>query len=847
MDQKLRNNEMFRTSHLMILISYTIFSVILIGESLLLGWEIWALMLLVAGLLIGWHLHIQQILTDYARLWVYSLLMMATYFFYGSHSTSTYDLCAVMMVVIMLYTMTGIKEFVNLCQFTFLITFAFDIIMMIHNKVEFDSLVVTRSMLHVALILMAGWIGRIIIDRWGRVLLRSHDEIEELKDGTGRLNDFLINLSHEIRTPINVIIGLTGICIEKEDRDEVKKDLGAVRDAGRKVGEQISDILDYSEIDRGNLTKNCEDYILSSVLNDLAVELSVVNHPGVELVVDVDPAIPLVMNTDINKLKKIIFHLLTNGLKYTNEGGVYVHIFSISEEYGVNLCIEVTDTGIGMDEEEKSRIFEDFYQGDSSRSRIRGGLGLGLTIVSGFVSSFGGFMTVKSEPGKGTTIRVSLPQKVIEPEPCMSVRDKEKISACTFLQFEKFESPEVREYYNVMMKNLVRGLGVPIRRVDSLEDLKKLCDKVKLTHLLIGVEEYESDIRYFEMLSNEMLVVVAAPAGYELPENSGLEIMQKPIYSFPVTEFLNTGFHSRKKAKERLILRNVRALVVDDEKMNLTVATGILKRYEMEIVTVTSGEQAIKACKAQEFDIIFMDHMMPGMDGIEAMRRIRSETGKDRREMAIVALTANAVSTAKEMFLKEGFDGFVSKPIELAELERVLKLVLPKGLVEIVNEDGSGEAMDGGSVEEYQDTEEETVTYGALRACHVDVDEGVRYCQGDFDFYDMLLKQFSEEADEKMEGLRNAFSSKDYKDYEIRSHGLKSTARMIGAARLSKLAKEEENAASQRLAFDKGKFEVMMERYAQVVEAINKDINGEIPADLSGVTDDIIEFAPEEV
>ena len=110
MDQKLRNNEMFRTSHLMILISYTIFSVILIGESLLLGWEIWALRLIIAGLMIGWLLHVQQILTAYARLWVYSLLMMATFFFYGAHETSTYDLCGVMMVVIMLLILQSLHS-----------------------------------------------------------------------------------------------------------------------------------------------------------------------------------------------------------------------------------------------------------------------------------------------------------------------------------------------------------------------------------------------------------------------------------------------------------------------------------------------------------------------------------------------------------------------------------------------------------------------------------------------------------------------------------------------------------------------------------------------------------------
>ena len=160
------------------------------------------------------------------------------------------------------------------------------------------------------------------------------------QDSTERLNDFLANVSHEIRTPVNAIIGLTGICIDKEKDPEIEKELVAVRTAGRKVANQIDDILDYTEIDRKSAVKNSEDYMMSSMMNDIMPDLRAMMKDEVELVIDIDSRIPSVMNTDVVKLKKIIKALVSNGMKYTKEGGVYLKISSETQPYGVNLIIE---------------------------------------------------------------------------------------------------------------------------------------------------------------------------------------------------------------------------------------------------------------------------------------------------------------------------------------------------------------------------------------------------------------------------------------------------------------------------------------------------------------------------
>lgn len=675
------NTELAQNSTLIILITYTAFAFVLITEALLLDWEKWALVLIGLGVMACWLIHVRNSMSSYAKIWVYSVLMMASFFFYGVHETSTFDLAIVMAVLVVFYTMAGIKGLISLCQFTYYATMTYEIIYMITNGVDFDVLMVSRLLLHFVLIFMICRFSRAIIDRWTGVLNKSKEEVENLTDSTKRLNDFLANVSHELRTPVNAIIGLTGICIEKEDNPDIRRDMEEVREAGgHRVSEQISDILDYSEIDRDDLAMNYEDYMLSSLLHDFVTEIKVYKTPDIELIIDVDPAIPAVMNSDVSKLKKIFKALISNGLKYTQSGGVYVRITSEPQDYGVNLQIEITDTGIGMTEEETERIFESFYQVDSGRTRAGGGLGLGMSIVSGFVASLGGFMTLSSKPDVGTTVHVSIPQKVIDPSSCMSLQRRDRLCVGAFLHFDKYPHPNVREYYNSMVLNIVSGLGIQMHRVDNPENLKKLSDSVKLTHLFVAEEEYYAAKDILEEIAHTVIVAVVANNTFKLPENSRARILEKPFYCFPVTAILNMDAEEE-SVHERMMLKGVKTLVVDDEPMNLTVARSIFKRYGMIVTTAASGPESIELCRDMDFDLVFMDHMMRGMDGVEAMKRIKADANREGKDIPVIALTANAMSTAKKMFLDEGFDGFVSKPIEIEELERAIKKALPKNLI----------------------------------------------------------------------------------------------------------------------------------------------------------------------
>ena len=838
----IKEDDLFQSSHLTLLVSYTIFATILVVESFLMGWELWALLLVAGGIATAWVLHIRHNTPANVRIWVYAVLIMGCFFFYGIHDTSTFDLALVMGAIIMLNTMSGKKSLITLCQFTFYITMGYSLINMIRNGTEFDVLLITRTLLHFAMVYFIGRFAKVIIDKWMEVLNTSQNEVEQLTEATEHLNDFLANVSHELRTPVNAIIGLTTLCIDKSRHREVEGDLIAVRDAGRKVAEQIGDILDYSEIDRKKAVCNNEDYMLSSVLHDLVNDVKQYKSKNVELIIDVDPSIPAVMNSDVAKIKKVLKALITNGLKYTQKGGVYVRITTVSHEYGVNLCIEVTDTGKGMTEYELEKVYDSFYQADSSRTRQGGGLGLGLAIASGFVALLGGFMTIDSKPDVGTTVNVSIPQRVVDPLSCMSVAAPDKLCLGAFLHFEKYDHPAVRDYYNSMVLNIVKGLGIQMHRVNNTENLMLLNSNVHLTHLFIAEGEYLDNIDYIEELAKDMVVAVVANDDIVLPRNSHVKVLEKPFYCFPVVSILNSSVNSKEESVKKLRCDGVRALVVDDESMNLVVAKSIFSRYGMKVTTVNSGQESIDICRQKVFDIIFMDHMMSGMDGVEAMKRIRTDVSGLNGSIPIVALTANAMSSAKQMFLAEGFDGFVSKPVEVVELERVLKQVLPKSVITFVDADGVEETVFEPEEPEIKPAEEKNFI-SELRKSGIDTDAGLKYCVGDKEFYKSLLVQFASEAPDKIASMKNYYQVRDWHNYEILVHALKSTSKMIGVSELSDKAKALEKAAKENEeGYILSNHETMIRDYSKITSDVRDMLMTEESSDPD---DEVLEFNPE--
>ena len=876
-------SEVQKTSHLLMVGVITIFSVLLIAMNFLLDWEKWMLPIIICVIPAVLVMHTVRRPAENLRTNIYIVILLGQMFYYTVHLEKIYDVVGMFVVMLVIFTTTNFRWLIWVAYLIETFAMFFHIIQYEEEVgLNLTQVPIVRSLWAFAIPLIAAVVTDRLVVMRRQLTKKYEDQIQETEDANRSAGDFLANVSHEIRTPINAVIGLSGVCIDREDDADIRMDLNSIRDAGKRVAEQVSDILDFSEIDRKRLAINEEDYMMSSVLNDLVNELRPYLRPELELVIDVDPELPMMMHTDVAKLKKIIWHLVMNGLKYTKQGGVFVHITMKKQEYGVNLFIEVSDTGVGMDNDELEKVFDRFYQSDSGRTRSTSGLGLGMSIVAGFVHSLGGFITVESKPKRGTTVRVSIPQKVVDNSLCMSVINPKELHIAGFLHFDKFPHPVVREYYNMTVRNIVKGLGVTMHRVDNGEDLRKLVNEVELTHLFVAETEYEAEKEYIDELAKTIIVEVVASDRFRKPYDSKINVMRKPFYCFPVASALNMYWNIFEGDEGRLFCPGVRALVVDDEPMNLTVAMGVFRGYGMIVETAESGAESVEMCAKNDYDIVFMDHMMPGMDGVEAMKRIRAEVDRRKLEVPIVALTANAVSSAKEMFMREGFDGFVSKPIEIIELERVLKKVLPNSVIRfeknetpaIVNEkpmvytadvtEFEPQTDDGSKTSEAKESSD-PAELDVLKEYGIDPATGLKYCQQDVDFYKQLMKQFVEESVTKKTGMESSMGKDDMKSYAIYVHAIKSTAKMIGSMELSKLAERQEAdaKADKKDAILETRDE-LMELYEKTLDGIravcgdvlgaekdasSNDDDGDVlefsPDDDNTGGDDILEFAPE--
>ncbi|MDD6572167.1 MAG: response regulator [Thermoflexaceae bacterium] len=863
MEESMYEQEKQRATHLLILIVCTILIFMLTGESLLLGWETGAIVLLLLGLAASWVIHITEKIPESTRLWVYFILSMLAIFFYGIHETSIFDLAPLMILVIILYSTAESYSIIRLCVITYFLTMGYDFVFVLGASVELSALTVTRTILHLILVYMAGYMTINVMERRSKERKSTDNKIAELEETNRRTEDFLANVSHELRTPINAVTGITAVMLKNEEDAEKKKDLFSIQMAGHRLFGQIGDILDFTEIETGRIRVSEDLYIISSLINDIINgNQQAERKKGLELIFDIDPCIPSVLLGDEKKIKKILGHLIDNAFKFTQKGGVYVRVYALHKAYGVNLCIRVSDTGIGIAREELEKIRERFYQSGGGRNRRAGGLGLGLPIVYGMVSAMEGFIQIESTVGEGTTVSVSIPQKVSDEAPVMVVENRDDLCLACYLRPEKYEVPQVRDYYNEMISHMIHGLDVSLHRISNMDELKKLTSVYQLTHLFIGKEEYDENQSYFENLKQNIRVIVVADEELVLPQESRVRLLKKPFYSMPVVNILKAGAaEDESLLKEKyMICPGVRVLVVDDEPMNLMVAEGIFGDYQMSVTKAESGRQAIELCEKEDFDLIFLDHMMPEMDGVETLKRIRKIHNGSNRVLTIIAFTANAVSGAREMFLKEGFDEFVSKPVEPLELERVLRKVLPKSSIMFVDENYK-------KYSNIEETKEKQVVQNReiineqmpekhfkedriiqLENAGIHTHSGMQYCGGDKEFYVDLLTKFAEDAGRKEKEINDFFIQEDFENYCIRVHALKSTAKMVGADSLSENAKHAEMAAKNHDAdYIREHHEGLLLEYRQVVQCIYDVLDLDKKHDVQAAQGDELEISADEL
>jgi len=505
--------------------------------------------------------------------------------------------------------------------------------------------------------------------------------LQKANTGIESKSRFLANMSHEIRTPMNGILGFTELMKKTNLTADQEKYINTISSSSKTLLGIINDILDFSKVESGKMSL---EFLKFNPISELEPTLELFKAKMIEkrihYLLFVDPKLPKWITLDALRLKQVISNLIGNALKFTPENGtVKVDITcSRSNLKYINLHISIQDTGIGIPLAQQTKIFTPFSQADESTTRKFGGTGLGLSISKSFITLMGGELKLESEVGKGSKFYFDI-----------EVESSDEVAIdSNWLKGKK-------STIYISNRNMVNGEVILLEKyltafhldVEITDDLSKLRNN-KLVWIITSAFE-QNDIENLKTISNIQLVVIE---GYEHSliqefrhsqiNKISAQLGMSEIYNVLVGKLGNNLSIKQKiisKNTQKTIFQNANILVAEDNEVNQMFIEIILKEYEIQVDIVENGKLAVEQFKSNKYDLILMDINMPILGGIEATKEIRQTDS----EIPIIALTANAMVGDREKFLAEGMTDYLTKPIDIKELERVLKQYLCSEIQEV--------------------------------------------------------------------------------------------------------------------------------------------------------------------
>jgi len=814
---------------------------------------------------------------------------------FGICTNVTYITCALYFAGLIIAILSNVKNIFNKKYIPVVVLILLGLLVFIVNKINPELLIIPAVLTYIDLIMF------FTIENPDVKMVEQLNVAKASAEKANRAKtEFLSSMSHEIRTPLNAIVGFSEMIENEVTIEGCKENAKDIVLASQTLLEIVNGILDISKIEANKMEIVNKEYELLPELENLAkLMVPRIGEKPIELKTQFAPDIPAIMYGDIGKIKQVITNILTNAVKYTEKGEINFNVNCVNENDTCSLVISVEDTGRGIKPEKIDSLFTKFNRLDEDKNTTIEGTGLGLAITKSLTEMMGGKIIVQSVYGSGSKFTIYLKQKIVKQEGAIASVEKQEESLnfagfkilvvddnklnlkvadkllktyslsttlvdsgieCIELikkgeQYDlilmddmmpKLRGPEVLEKLKevegfkipviALTANATTGIREQYLNMGFNDYLAKPINKVELTEILnkylsfehsdktrvLVVDDNRTNIKIaVNLMKNYNFEIDEAISGFEclakvkikkydlifmdymMPGMDGIETLKnlKELPNFNTTlialtadavdgsreKFINAGFdeyiskpidkRTLDKVIDKMLNKKVnknQVLIVDDNKMNIKIAVNLMKNYNFEIEESISGLECIDKVKNKKYDLIFMDYMMPGMNGIETLKHLKE---LPNFHATAIALTADAVEGSREKFLNAGFDEYVSKPIVKDMLDKVIQRMLNKN----DNQKETEEIIEDNSISK--------VDY--LKENGIDVDHGLELLS-DIDMYNDTLKEFMSGMNDKFNKIKTYKENNDMENYAIEVHSLKSDSKYLGFTKLAEISYNHE-------------------------------------------------------